>query len=496
MGASFGQFHAQQNESNDDTANRVLAASALRTVPQPVTGVSPTTYRTLSGVISAGVTRLMGKQYPDGGWPWFDAPEIWQSDPFTTADVVRALVASGDHRPSVRSAITRARAFLNGQLAQLSAAERAPILLVLAQSGGGTGPKIEALYHDSIHRSHLEAAPLADLGLALALIGDRRAAATVVADLDGSVKVSSTGAHWEGSGDYWSGPPIEDTADVLSVLLRLSPHDPLVPAAARWLMLARRGPGWDCSRDTAIAIAALAEYAHAAREGTAEYAYQVLLDGASRAVGAATPANTGSLSRTKVPVAQLPRTQPAQVVINRNAPDGSFGMGPLYYLARLHYYLPAAGITARDEGISVVRRYFNLRGQRISSVRVGSVVRVQLTITTSSSQLYLNLQDPLPSGCEAVDGSLATSQQGLFRPPPIWRYSARIQDLTMYLAHTDLRDNGVSLYAYYLPPGTYRYSYLMDATVRGRYGVSPTHVSETFFPEVFGRSAGSTFTVS
>ncbi len=96
-----------------------------------------------------------------------------------------------------------------------------------------------------------------------------------------------------------------------------------------------------------------------------------------------------------------------------------------------------------------------------------------------------------------VNGSLNTSQQGLFKPPVWWwRPSSGPQDLTPYLVHTDLHDDRVSLYSYFLPPGTYHYSYLVQATVPGQYGVPPTHAAETFFPEVFGRSAGQNFVVT
>jgi uncharacterized protein YfaS (alpha-2-macroglobulin family) len=53
----------------------------------------------------------------------------------------------------------------------------------------------------------------------------------------------------------------------------------------------------------------------------------------------------------------------------------------------------------------------------------------------------------------------------------------------------------VSLYASSLPPGTYRFSYLAQATVPGTYAVAPARASEEFLPEVFGRSAGETITV-
>ncbi len=70
-----------------------------------------------------------------------------------------------------------------------------------------------------------------------------------------------------------------------------------------------------------------------------------------------------------------------------------------------------------------------------------------------------------------------------------------MHDLTWFLDHADLRDDRVSLYASYLPPGTYTYTYLAASTTPGRFQAAPTHISETFFPEVFGRSAGDLFTV-
>src|SRR5947209_1282883 len=74
--------------------------------------------------------------------------------------------------------------------------------------------------------------------------------------------------------------------------------------------------------------------------------------------------------------------------------------------------------------------------------------------------------------------------------------SAGIQDLTPYLIHTGLLDDRVSLNAFYLPPGTYRYTYFARATIAGRFEVPPTHAAETFFPEVFARSAGQVFSVT
>jgi uncharacterized protein YfaS (alpha-2-macroglobulin family) len=497
LGAAYGEFKAWSNESNEDVANRLLVAASLRTLPQPVTGLPAGTYHGLGLTVNLAVQKLLDRQYRDGGWPWFTSPYVYQSDPSITADAVQALAASGEHSNQVRQSLSRARAFLQGQLSTVSAARRAHILLVLASSGPAPRSRAERLYADSIRRSHLDAAPLADLGLSLAMSRDRSKAQSVVSSLDSSARVSATGAHWESSGwSPWAGPAVESTSEVLSALLALSPHDPFVPAAVRWLMLARQGNGWDCPHDTAQAIASLAAYARAAREGTADYQYQVLLNGATKISGKYTAANARHVAAVKVPVAHLRRASPNTLVLGRVPQGGTFGPGPLYYLARLHYYLPANAIPARSEGISVSRRYLDLNGHPVSRVAVGSPIKVELTIHSGGSLMYLNVQDPLPAGLEPIDESLNTSQQGLFGPHSYWLPFGPTADLSPFLMHSDLHDNRISLYSYYLPPGTFRYTYLAQATVPGRYGVPPTHVSETFFPEVFGRSAGQVLTVS
>ncbi len=495
LGAAYRQFRPRADESNEDVADRVLAAAALHALPQSITGLSPAAYRHLPLAAALGVQKLMDHQLGDGGWPWFTSDFVWQSDPFVTADVVQAVTASREHGPLVRQSLTRARSYLHSQLSTVPAAERAHLLMVLAQSGEDPHHAAESLYADSIRHAHLDPGPLSDLGATLARARDGARARTVVAGLDAAAKVSATGAHWESSGwNYWSGPAIGSTSEVLSTLVTLSPHDPFVPAAVRWLMDARQSDGWDCGHDTAQAIAALAVYARAAREGTADYQYRVVLNAKTRVSGSYQPSAQRRVANLRVPISRLPRARASSLVIGRVPHRGAFGPGPLYYLMRMHYYLRANAIAPRSEGVSVGRRYLDLQGHTLSRVRAGAAVKVELTVHTDQSLFYLNVQDPLPGGLEPIDESLNTSQRGVFGQPQ-WQPYGAIQDLSWYLMHADLHDNRVSLYLYYLPPGTYRYTYLAQATIQGRYGVPPTHVSETFFPEVFGRAAGQVLTV-
>jgi uncharacterized protein YfaS (alpha-2-macroglobulin family) len=494
LGAAFGEFAPQPWESNDDVANRLLAAASLRSLPASVAGLPASMERQLPAIIADAVRKLLGNQLSDGGWPWFN--DAWEySEPTITADVVQALSASGWRGPAVSQAIGRGRLYLLNSLGEVPTASRPHLLLVLAESGPPPARLAAQYFGNSIQRYHLDLAPLADLGFTLGRSHDPRSAATVAATLDAYAAVSATGAHWESNADdFWGEPAIATTTSVLTTLLALSPHDPFVPAAARWLMLARQGDSWDCTHDTAQAIAALAAYARATREGTAAYHYTVVVDGRRQAAGSYGPRNQGQTGVAHVPVAQLhPQTT---LTVSRQGTDSAFGRGPLYYVERLHYYLPANLIAPRSEGLSVSRRYLTIAGKPVVGAADGQPIKVELTIHTDQTLLYLHIDDPIPEGCEPIDGSLNTSQRGFF-PQPQWWWVPRtgIQDLTPYLIHSDLLDDRVSLNAFYLPPGTYRYTYFARATIPGHFEVPPTHAAEAFFPEVFARSAAQVFTV-
>ena len=52
------------------------------------------------------------------------------------------------------------------------------------------------------------------------------------------------------------------------------------------------------------------------------------------------------------------------------------------------------------------------------------------------------------------------------------------------------------LFSTYLPAGTYEYTFNVQASLPGEYRVLPAHAEMMYFPEVWGRSAGSLFTVT
>ena len=59
----------------------------------------------------------------------------------------------------------------------------------------------------------------------------------------------------------------------------------------------------------------------------------------------------------------------------------------------------------------------------------------------------------------------------------------------------EIGDNRLSLYAEYLPAGTYQYTYPLRAVLPGEYRVLPTRAWVNYFPEIYAHSAGEVFSI-
>jgi uncharacterized protein YfaS (alpha-2-macroglobulin family) len=140
-------------------------------------------------------------------------------------------------------------------------------------------------------------------------------------------------------------------------------------------------------------------------------------------------------------------------------------------------------------------------GQAVNSAGVGDVISVTVTLQAPGDIHYLLLEVPIPAGTEPIDPSLAT-ESDTFGGPQLGKSEGEMSDERGYWwrawvpSHTDIRDEQVALFADYLPAGTYEYTFLVRAALPGEYRVLPAHAEEMYFPEVWGRSAGSLFTVT
>lgn len=126
---------------------------------------------------------------------------------------------------------------------------------------------------------------------------------------------------------------------------------------------------------------------------------------------------------------------------------------------------------------------------------MGDVIQVRLTVIAPNDLHYVVIEDPIPAGTDAINPELATSQQ-IGTQPELNPQDPLSQGWGWWwFSNIEYRDEKVVLFSTYLPAGTYEYVYSIRAGLPGTYNVIPTTGYEFYFPEVYGRGAGMTFTI-
>ena len=222
------------------------------------------------------------------------------------------------------------------------------------------------------------------------------------------------------------------------------------------------------------------------------------VNGQKKTEGIVTSGNLEQPEVLQIALAELKKDVLNEVSLVRLPPTGTqTGNGQLYYSMYLNYYLPVPDIKALDKGVILARQYslVDQPKKMIDSAQVGDVIQVKLTIVAPNDLHYLVVEDPLPAGCEALDESLKTTSV-VGQEPALKPQGALNEWGWWWFSQTEVRDNRVVMFATYLPKGTYEYTYLMRASLAGEFRVIPSTAYQMYFPEVFGRGDGATFTIT
>jgi hypothetical protein len=369
-------------------------------------------------------------------------------------------------------------------------------LYVLARDGKGNLRDYEALYTYRLKMSYMARAYF--LMAWLELFPTASQIADLTADLTSAAILSATGAHWEESFDDWWNwsSDTRTTAVVLSALTQVQPENDLLPNAVRWLMIARRGDHWTTTQETVWSVIALTDWMVLTGELQGDYDYNLSLNRAKLAEGDVNPDNVRQGNVIEIPISDLSTEELNRLVVARGDGDGV-----LYYTTHMDLRLPAAEVDAISRGIMVEREYFlnDNPDEKITGALIGDTITVRLTITLPQDVYYFVLEDPLPAGTEGVNTSLLTTSNEIEGPrlrdtyrryDPFWYWG------WWWFDRTELRDEQTNLYADFLPRGTYVYTYQIQATTPGEFQTIPAHAYAFYQPEVFGRTAGSLFTVT
>ncbi|MDO8688752.1 MAG: alpha-2-macroglobulin family protein [Dehalococcoidia bacterium] len=475
----------------------------------------------LPRLVTDSLQRLYKCQVSDGGWSWNCAqpnPDNGPgpsgglgsagSDPEITAYAVLGLAQAGQDGFAVDAGVLKRSAdFLRNWMGlgrdvarPLDANTRAFILYALAASGQGDLGLTNALAQDRKSLGNYGKALVALTVMALTKNPEDLQIKALLSDLTSSAVTSSTGANWQDDpGDrHTLNTSTRSTAMVLLALARTSPSNPLIESAVRWLMVARKEGHWATTQETAWSLLALTEYMAVSGELKADYTYQARVNGQVRLEKKVDPGSLSQAGQLVTANQDLISDQDNTIAITRS--PGS-APGRLYYTMSLRYFPPGDNAEAANHGIGVSREYLPATGgDNIATAAAGDLVQVRVTVAAPSDLHYVVVEDYLPAGLEPVDTSLKTTGQATQLLLAQARESLQPQKTQRWFysnpfEHVEMRDNRVALFATFLPKGISQYVYLARATTAGQFRVIPARASETYFPEVWGRTDGAMFTV-
>jgi uncharacterized protein YfaS (alpha-2-macroglobulin family) len=452
--------------------------------------------------VNYGLQLLFAQQHVDGGWGWFVRD---QSNPLVTAYALIGLVEADAQGFAVsEDLMAQAAGFLRANYGRPPSANsdtwelnrQAFVLYALARAGAPDIARMSSLYE---YRDRLNTYAKAFLAMAFNLTNSHEQSRidTLLSDLSNDAILSATGAHWEDE-DWWNwGTDTRATAIALDAFVQLDPDNALIPNMVRYLMSVRSEDAWETTQETAWAVMSLTDWMVVSGELNANYSYSAELNGETLAEGAATSDTVRESTDLTVQVADLLADQANELVISRTE-----GEGNLYYTAHLRAFLPVPEVEAVNAGLIIERRYTlldeaseNTVGDPISEAHVGDTIQVRLTIVVPEGRHYVVVEDPIPAGTDAVNPDLNTSQQ-IGTQPELNREDPLSQGWGWWwFSDIEFRDEKVVLSASYLPAGTYEFVYSIRAGLPGVYNIIPSTGYELYFPEVYGRSAGSTFTI-
>lgn len=466
----------------------------------------------MDDMIRSGLKRLEDLQGADGGWGWWGGGA---SNPYMTAYVVYGLTEARDADLAFdRTVLLRGVDFLLQRVTGTEPAARhwwgrddlnvrTWMLYALARYDAAllARENVRAM----LDRIYEQRDALTDYSRGMLLItlhrvGEAERAGILIENLYNTVVLDEKAgtASW-GHGDryrYWYDSGVESTAMILRALLLVRPDHAYVSGAVNWLVRNRRGTRWHNTKDTAMAVYALAEYLAVSGELSADMRVGVTIDERIRRSFRVTPDNALTFDARLLIAPENLGPGEHRVRLDRE------GSGNLYYGVYLDYFtrqdpIPPAGnevhirrsyhrlvareVTRtrsaydREEGKTVQESYQALEYERIplaegEVVRSGELVEVSLELTADNDLEYLIVEDPKPAGCE---------------PTALLSGFGRAGDL---FGHRELRDTKSAFFTTRLPQGRHELSYRLRCERPGRFAALPARAEAMYSPLVRANS--------
>jgi len=455
-------------------------------------------------MVREGLKRLAEMQCRDGGWGWFSG---WgeRSWPHTTATVVHGLLTARAHGIAVSPDVLQAGVdwlarHLADRVREIQKHEwkagdlDALVFTVLVEAGRVNEEMGNFLYRD---RNDLSVYCKAMLGVAFHELNqtDRRdmlrrnVEQFLVSDDENQtcwLNLGNGGYWW-----CWYGDEIEAHAWYLKLLNRVDPKGPRASRLVKYLLNNRKhATYWNSTRDTALAIEALAEFIKASGEDKPDMTVQIKLDGQVVKDVRITAEDLFVFDNVLVLEGAALRDGAHTVEIVRE------GNGPIYANAYLENFTLEDPITRAGLEIKVNRRLFRLvpaekkalvqgeRGQAVQQqvekynripitedtpLTSGDLVEVELLLESKNDYEYLVFEDFKPAGCEPVEVRSGYTGNEIG-------------------AYVEFRDERTAFFVRALARGQHSVSYRLRAEIPGRFSALPARGSAMYAPELRANS--------
>ncbi|MBI5609173.1 MAG: hypothetical protein HY902_09855, partial [Deltaproteobacteria bacterium] len=377
-------------------------------------------------------------------------------------------------------------------VAQASLDDQAMIAATLAALGQPAAGDVDRLF-----AARRDMSASGQLWLAEAAAADPAGidkARAVVDDLIRAMHLDAATAHLpQADGEGWSSE-VRTNAQLLAVMLKATPDQPIVGRLARWL-LDRRGPqGGGTTQENAWILQSLGRYLQQRDRDGGDLGLQV------------------QLGDKKLPPARLSKraAEPWKVLIGQdelaagtsNLLLDKDGQGTLYYTVRYSYALATDAEVAKNAGFFVKRVVVDEGGRSgFDHIERGKNVIVTVLVLADRDRDDVAVVEQLPAGLEPMDLALETSPRAVQATlerlrgavlgadanllPPGGPQRTPLADIA---SHRELAGRQVRWFVDHMPQGMHMFSYVARAAVRGDFLGRGVRAEAMYRPEVFGTS--------
>jgi len=315
--------------------------------------------------------------------------------------------------------------------------------------------------------------------------------------LDNRIDIDARGAFLEPNKNflwYYYETPIKDTALYLKSLAISRNSNPILDKVLRWLLNSRAKDGaWGSTNNTLTVIDALTDFLEWKRETESNFTLDLSINEKSEGSFNFNPETILDQFKKELPLSNLKFNE--NNVVQFSKTNHNKLPNALYYDMALKYYLPADQIPPRDEGFSITREFYGVDDKEnknpLTGAKVGDVLRVHLQITVPKARNFMIIEDYIPAGFEIVNLELATEQKSLL----LQEKEIKENNRELYPDFTELHDDRAFVFKERVEPGVYEFDYYVRVLTKGKFSHLPAVVSEMYFPENFGRTAGSYFEI-